>query len=59
MTINASWRKALRDLWENKARAVLVIVALVVGVISVGTTAVAYSILPREMDKNYLTTDPA
>ena len=59
MTISASWRKAFRDLWENKARALLVILALVVGVVSVGTTAVAYSILPREMDKNYLYTDPA
>ena len=59
MTINASWRKAFRDLWENKARALLVILALVVGVVSVGTAAVAYSILPREMDKNYLYTDPA
>jgi putative ABC transport system permease protein len=59
MTINASWRKAFRDLWENKARALLVILALVVGIVSVGTTAVAYSILPREMDKNYLYTDPA
>jgi putative ABC transport system permease protein len=59
MTINASWRKAFRDVWENKARALLVILALVVGVVSVGTAAVAYSILPREMDKNYLYTDPA
>lgn len=59
MIINAAWRKAFRDLWENKARALLVIVALVVGIVSVGTTAVAYSILPWEMDKNYLYTDPA
>src|SRR5512136_1695729 len=59
MTINAAWRKAFRDLWENKARALLVLLALVVGVVSVGTVAVAYSILPREMDKNYLNTDPA
>ncbi len=59
MTSSTSWRKAFRDLWGNKARALLVILALVVGVVSVGTTAVAYSILPREMDKNYLYTDPA
>ncbi len=59
MKISASWRKAFRDLWENKARALLAILALVVGVVSVGTVAVAYSILPREMDKNYLYTDPA
>src|SRR5512135_859085 len=59
MISSTSWRKAFRDLWGNKARALLVILALVVGVVSVGTTAVAYSILPREMDKNYLRTDPA
>ncbi|MBK9925255.1 MAG: FtsX-like permease family protein [Anaerolineales bacterium] len=59
MIINASWRKAFRDVWENKARTLLVILALVVGIVSVGTAAVAYSILPREMDKNYLYTDPA
>jgi putative ABC transport system permease protein len=59
MTINASWRKAFRDLWENKARALLVIFALVIGVVGVGTVAVTYSILIREMDKNYLYTDPA
>lgn len=56
---SAAWLKAFRDLWGNKARALLVILALVVGVISVGAAAVAYSILPREMDKNYLRTDPA
>ncbi len=39
--MSASWRKAFRDLWENTARALLVIVALVVGVVSVGTVAVA------------------
>jgi putative ABC transport system permease protein len=57
--ISAAWLKAFRDLWGNKARALLVLLALVVGVVSVGTAAVAYSILPREMDKNYLRTDPA
>ncbi|HMB24140.1 MAG: ABC transporter permease, partial [Chloroflexota bacterium] len=56
---SAAWLKAFRDLWGNKARALLVILALVVGVVSVGAAAVAYSILPREMDKNYLRTDPA
>lgn len=59
MMISTSWRKAFRDIWENKARALLVVVALVAGIAAVGTTAVAYSILPREMDRNYLQTDPA
>jgi putative ABC transport system permease protein len=59
MIIITLWRKAFRDLSENKARTLLVLVALVVGIVSVGTAAAAYSILPREMDKNYLHTDPA
>jgi putative ABC transport system permease protein len=59
MEISASWQKVFRELWENKTRAFLVLLALVVGVVSVGTVAVTYSILIREMDKNYLYTDPA
>jgi putative ABC transport system permease protein len=59
MALNASLRKAYRDLLDNKARTFLVIVALVVGVVGVGAVVVAYSILPREMNKNYLGTDPA
>ncbi len=59
MIITASWRKAFRDLWENKTRALLVLLALVVGIVSVGGVAATYSILLREMDVNYLKTDPA
>ncbi len=59
MNLNVSFTKAFRDLWENKTRALLVLVALTVGVCCVSTVAVTYSILPREMDKNYLYTDPA
>jgi putative ABC transport system permease protein len=59
MSANVYWKKALRDLKDNKARTFLVIFALMIGIISVGTVAVAYSILPREMDKNYLKTSPA
>ncbi len=59
MSANTSRVKALRDLWENKARALLVLLALIVGVVGVGTVAVTYSILPREMDRNYLGTEPA
>ncbi len=57
--VTAYWRKAFRDLWSNKVRAILVLLALVVGVVSVGTVAITYSVLVREMDKNYLNTDPA
>jgi putative ABC transport system permease protein len=53
------WRKALRDLWLNKSRTILVVLAMSVGVFGVGLVANAYAILTREMDKNYMLTNPA
>jgi putative ABC transport system permease protein len=53
------WHKALRDLWVNKARTILVVLAIAIGVFGVGTILTAYSILTREMDRNYMDTNPA
>lgn len=55
----SAWRKALRDLWLNKARAVLVILSIAIGIFGLGLVANSYAILVREMDKNYLRTNPA
>jgi putative ABC transport system permease protein len=55
----ASWRKALRDLWLNKARAFLVVLSISIGVFGFGLVANSYAILVREMDANYLRTNPA
>src|SRR5512139_921534 len=52
------WRKALRDLWLNKTRTALVIVAMVIGVFGFGLVANSYAILSREMDVNYQQTNP-
>src|SRR5512145_897844 len=54
-----SWRKALRDLWLNKARALLVVLSIAIGVFGLGLVANSYAILVREMDVNYLRTNPA
>jgi putative ABC transport system permease protein len=54
-----AWRKALRDLWLNKARAFLVILSIAIGVFGLGLVTNAYAILVREMDANYLRTNPA
>src|SRR5512133_610738 len=57
--IPSAWRKALRDLWLNKTRAVLVVLSIAIGVFGLGLVADSYAILVREMDKNYLFTNPA
>ena len=51
--------KIFRDLWEYRGRSILVILAITIGVIGVGTILFAYSILLRELDKNYMMTNPA
>lgn len=52
-------KKIFRDLWENRGRTILTIVAMIVGIVGVGAVLCAYSILLRELDANYMVTDPA
>jgi len=51
--------KTLRDLWANKTRTILVVLAIAIGIFGVGSILTAYSILTREIDRNYLDTNPA
>lgn len=57
--LSTPWRKALRDLWLNKARTILVILAIATGVFGLGLVLDAYAILTREMNENYVRTNPA
>jgi hypothetical protein len=47
-------RKIFGDLTANKLRTVLVILAICIGVFGFSVVANSYSILLREMDKNYM-----
>lgn len=53
------WRKVIGDLSANKMRTFLVAMAICIGVFGVSVVADSYSILLREMNKNYLQTNPA
>ncbi len=53
------WRKALRDLWVNKTRTFLVVLSIAIGIVGVGSILTSYSILIREMNRNYMDTNPA
>jgi putative ABC transport system permease protein len=59
MMLSPRWRKVLRDLWGNKARTVLVILSIAVGVFAVGMIVSTQIILSNDLSTSYAATDPA
>ncbi len=57
--VSPRWRKVGRDLSQNKGRTMLVTAAITVGVVAAGSILTAYSVITREMDRNYARTNPA
>ena len=59
MTVTAAWRKVIRDVWCQRARAALVISAIAVGLAGFLAVLSTYAILRRELNRGYLATNPA
>jgi putative ABC transport system permease protein len=53
------WRKVIADLWGNKARFVLVVLSLTVGLFSVGMIAGGYVTILEDMQNGYRSIHPA
>jgi len=53
------WRKVLHDLIDNKARTLLVVFSIAVGVFSIGVIAGAYQIISQDMSVSYSANQPA
>jgi putative ABC transport system permease protein len=53
------WRKVFHDLWDNKARTLLVVFSIAVGVFSIGVIAGAYQIISNDMSASYSANKPA
>jgi len=53
------WRKVIHDLLDNKARTLLVVLSIAVGVFSIGVIAGAYQIIGNDMSASYSATRPA
>ena len=53
------WRKVFADLWSNKARFVLVVLSLTVGLFSVGMIAGGYVTILEDMQTGYRDIHPA
>ena len=53
------WRKVLTDFWDNKARSIMIIASITIGVFAVGVVGVGYFVIPESMVQTYLSTNPA
>jgi len=53
------WRKVFHDLFDNKARTLLVVFSIAVGVFSIGVIAGAYQIISNDMSASYSANIPA
>jgi putative ABC transport system permease protein len=53
------WHKVLNDLWENKARTLLIVASIAIGVFAVGMITGTYIIFPEAMNQSYKQANPA
>ena len=59
MIIDVRWQKVFRDLWDNKARTLLVALAIAVGVFAFGVVANARGVILSELEREYIESSPA
>jgi putative ABC transport system permease protein len=52
--ISAQWYKVLNDLWSNKTRTVLIVLSIAVGLMAMGATMSANTLLSRGLFDNFL-----
>jgi len=57
--LSPRWRKLLGDLSESRQRTAAMVIALAISIFGVGTILDSYSILTREIARNYQATNPA
>jgi len=53
------WKKLVRDLQSAQGRMGMMVIAIAVSIFAVGMILTAYTVLSREMSRNYLGTNPA
>jgi len=59
MTLSPRWRKLAGDLRNARGRLSMMVLAMAVGMFGIATIMGAYTILTREISRNYLGTNPA
>ena len=57
--LSPRWRKVVRDLWHNKARTMIVVLSIAVGIFAVGMIVSTQIMLSEDMALAYSATNPA
>jgi putative ABC transport system permease protein len=57
--LSPRWRKVVRELWGNKVRTLLVVLAIAVGVFSFGSAFITREVLIADMDRQYRAIKPS
>ena len=52
--ISPRWKKVIRDLWKNKIRTIIVVLAIAVGVFAFGSVFITQEVLVSDMNTQYL-----
>jgi putative ABC transport system permease protein len=52
--IRPRWRKVIRDLWSNKSRTVLVMMAIAVGIFAVGVVSGSQETITRVLNESWM-----
>ena len=47
------WQKVIRELWSNKTKTILVVLAITVGLFAFGSVFITQDILVTDMDRQY------
>jgi putative ABC transport system permease protein len=56
--LSPRWRKVVRDLWGNRARTILVVLSIAVGVFAVGMVAGSRVVFSRELNQGWASINP-
>ena len=59
MRISPRWRKVIRDIFANKARTALVVLAIAVGVFAFGSVFITQTVLLADMNTGFASSNPA
>ena len=57
--MSTRWKKVVRDLWGERARSLFVVFAIAAGLAATTALLASYAILTRELNEQYLATNPA
>ncbi|MBN1121827.1 MAG: ABC transporter permease [Anaerolineae bacterium] len=57
--INPQWIKVINDLWDNKARTILVVIAITVGVFTLGGVFMSQEVIMGDMASQFAEINPA